>query len=178
MRIKVVRAVLLAIALLHGPPLHAESSRTFSSFRCSYTLPGANWEWVDETRIPNGLFVARDDSGIVLMLLAGAAPPGAAVTNEFMVGVERGILKGGVATIRAKRTIQFKSLACQQLELDFSTLKKRAVARVFVANGFVYQLQLLGAEIPNESSPELSKIMNGFEFLTKPGRSKTPEQAR
>ena len=141
-------------------------------------MPGANWEWMDEAPIPNGLFVARDDSGLVLSLAAQAAPPGASVTNEFMAGVERKVLKSGIATKRSSRTIQFKSVACQQLELDLPTVKKRAVTRVFIAGGFVYQLQLLGTTIPEESSPEFSRIMNGLEFLEKAAQTKAPERGR
>jgi hypothetical protein len=142
-------------------------TREFSKYKCRYTLPGPNWEWL-EIKEPSVVFAARDDTGFVLILNAGTIAPNITMTKEFLAGVDKGVTKSNLVKKRSDSRFTFKGVPCYQLEMLLANEGKTAASRVFLANGFSYSLQLIGKDAPVERSPIFPIAMNKFEFTQKP----------
>jgi len=171
-----VTAVVLALAicslLSHA---WAESERVFSAQGCRYTLPGPSWEWVDEAEVPHGVFMARDDTGLVMTLIVQPALEGATIGSEFIAGLERGARKNDLIVKRGSRKIRFKGVPCYQMELLMKSERKTAVNRIFIDRGTIYGLQLIGTEDHVEDHPAFEAAMNGFDFLQSTGSAHAPQ---
>jgi hypothetical protein len=162
--------ILSLLALLaSGPAVSAaDPVKTFPVSACRYTLPGKDWSWV--TPVPpsiQAVCMARNEDGLILMLTILHVPPGMEIDEKFPTGfdashaAEKGVQK------RGGRLTTFKGLPCYEGEFLVHG-EMTSVMRVVIANGFAYQLQLLGNADPVEKRPDFEAIMNGFEFTSPP----------
>jgi hypothetical protein len=143
--------------------------KTFPVSQCRYTLPGKDWSWVQPVpRDVQAICVARNEDGLVVMLTVLHAPAGMVIDAGFVDAFDptaHGVQ--GTVRKRGERFMTFKGLPCYECELLVHE-QMTTVIRVVIANGFAYQLQLIGNADPVEKRPDFEAIMNGFEFTAPP----------
>jgi hypothetical protein len=161
--------ILPVLAVLTGPVVAsaADPVKTFPVSKCRYTLPGKDWSWVEPVPAAEFLCVAESRDGLTLMLMVLHAPTGSVVDADVSAGFDEGFAAAAGARKRGGRFSTFKGLPCYESEW---VLKGQCTlaSRVVIANGFAYQLQLLGNADPVEQRPDFEAIMNGFEFTSPP----------
>jgi hypothetical protein len=92
-------------------------------------------------------------------------PAGTVVDERFATGFDHKAHPS--VEKRGERIATFQGLSCYEWEWLFDG-SKTAAFRVVVANGFAYQLQLMGGTDPVEKRPDFEAIMNGFDFTSPP----------
>jgi hypothetical protein len=144
-----------------------ERTRSFPAQKCRYTLPGAEWNWIDKD-VQKALFIASNSNafGITLSATNCRAPQ---VSDEFMKGFESTYYQPGELRKRGGSYTTFLGLPSYQLNSS-SPDGRTLVTRVFIAHGLAYHLTIIGGEEPVEDNPGLETIMRGFEFTVPPNR--------
>jgi hypothetical protein len=143
-----------------------ESTRTFTAQKCRFTLPGADWTWID-TPGPDLVFMARNTTGFVINLAAKSAPQPAQVDQQFVNGFEKKFYQTGGLKKRGGQFLTYRGLPTYQATgtvADGIT----SSTRVFFAHGLGYVLTVLGEKEPVEDDPIFEKLMEGFEFTAQP----------
>jgi len=162
----------LAVALLvtlsgHAAMWAGETTRTFPEYQCRYTLPGTDWTWSDGAKIPMALCVADSEDGLALLVGITPASPGTVIDAKFASEFDPSKSRGGSIVKRASRLTTFKGMPCCQAEVLVNGTRSAAI-RLVIANGFAYQVQVIGDVEPVEKRPDFEAIMNGFEFTSPP----------
>jgi hypothetical protein len=146
------------------------NTRVFPAHKCRYTLPGKDWFWVEQTASPV-LFRAENFMGYAVALSAAPVPPHITLNQQFAEKLEKEFFGSSDMKKRGGRFVVFNGLSCYQSEA-VAPDGRTAVCRIFLANGFGYNLEVVGTKDPVELSPNFEKIMNGFGFteaLAQPG---------
>jgi hypothetical protein len=138
---------------------------TFPVSKCRYTLPGKDWTWIDHTSLQKVICAARNGDGVIFMLAVFPAPAGQMIDEDFAAGFDRKTHPS--IEKRGARITTFKGLSCYEWEWLINGTRTSATRSV-IANGYAYQLQLLGTADPVEKRPDFEAIMNGFEFTSPP----------
>ena len=167
MRFQRASLALLTMLAGHNPVTARETVKTFPSYQCRYTLPGNNWSWADPATLPNAVCVARTGDGLVFVLSVIPVPAGSIIDASFATGFDPRAYPAGHATKRGGRLTTFQGLPCYATEGVLEGKATTAV-RVVIANGFAYQLQLVGNADPVEKRPDFEDITNGFAFTSPP----------
>jgi len=144
-----------------------EPHKIFEKYKCSYTLPGPGWVWMDAANVPGAIFVASNQAGLVAILMAQPTPLDS-MAPEFIKGLENGAVRSGESSKRGGRMLTFKGVPCYQMDLMLVKEKQTFSSRIFVTHGYAYTLQVVGDVEPVEKSPEYDAIMNGFAFTVAP----------
>jgi hypothetical protein len=160
---------LTGVALIIGASRTAvaqtETTREFAQYQCKLALPGAEFKWLDETRIPNVTAMLGDASGTVLLLLVNPVPPGVVVSKK---GFDDGFFKPGAVTKLEGKDITFRGVPCYQAHARIEANGAIATIRAFTANGFFYQLQLIGSNLPVSQREKLGTVFDAFQFVGDP----------
>lgn len=145
-----------------------ELTKEFPAFKCAFSLPGTDWTWQDAAVVPNAVCVARSTEGLVVMLTVLPVPASSrGVDGEFAANFERGLYASPTMRQRGGTRTKFAGLPCYESRALVNG-QLTAVIRVVVANGFAYQVQLLGNTEPVEKRPDFEAIMNSFKFTSPP----------
>jgi hypothetical protein len=151
----------------HGYCSARETVRTYSVYQCRYSLPDKDWMWADSKSLPNATCVARNTDGLVFVLSVVPVPSGTVMDAKFADGFDESTSAASPMKKRGGRMTTFKGLPCYESDWLVES-KYTAVVRVVIANGFAYQLQLLGNADPVQTRPDFEAVMNGFEFTSPP----------
>jgi hypothetical protein len=163
-------AVVLLTALACRGSLSAyEVVKKFPDYQCQYTLPGKGWTWEDAKSLPNATCVARNMDGLVFVLTVLPVPPNVVMNAKFTDGFDEDLPAARARNMKKRggRMTTFKGLPCYESDWLVES-KFTAVIRVVIANGFWYQVQLLGNADPVDKRPDFEAVMNGFEFTSPP----------
>jgi hypothetical protein len=163
------RLVVVLVTILAGPgaALAREAVKSFPSYQCRYTLPGKDWNWDDLAKIPKTICVAHSEDGLVFLVGVTPVSPGTVIDAKFASEFDPSKFRGGSIAKRASRLTTFKGLPCCQAEMLVNGTRSAAI-RMVIANGFAYQIQLIGDADPVEKRADFEAIMNGFEFTSPP----------
>src|SRR5262245_59190232 len=112
-----------------------DETKTFDSFQCRYTLPAADWKWIDPTSIPNAICMARNGDGLVCMLTVMPAPSRMAINDRFVTNVDKTAYAPENVKKRGGRITTFKGLPCYE-NLAIVNGDTTAVNRYIVSNGY------------------------------------------
>jgi hypothetical protein len=159
--------VTVAIALfVSGPVAAADLVKTFPDYRCRLSVPGPNWTWLPDNSLPNAMCVARSPDGTVLFLAVVPVPAGTVLDEKFVADFDP-TQENPMVTARGGRLGTFRGLTSYDW---FGRVgpTDTAVIRMVIANGFAYQVHLLGKADPVERRPDFEAILNGFEFTDPP----------
>ena len=91
----------------------------------------------------------------------------AAFDADAAAGFDPSAYAAGTIKRRGERICTFMGLPCYECEWLLNG-KMTYVMRIVFANGFGYQLMLLGNADPVEQRPDFEAIMNGFDFTSPP----------
>jgi hypothetical protein len=166
-RFQSLTLALLTILAGHNPVSARETVKAFAPYQCQYTLPGNDWSWADPAALPNAVCVARTGDGLVVLLSVIPVPAGSVIDADFATQFDKTAYPNSRSTKRGGRLTTFQSLPCYATE-GLVEGKSTTAVRVVIANGFAYQLQLLGNAEPVEKRPDFEAIMNGFAFTSPP----------
>lgn len=155
---------LLLLAVLLIAPLHA-ADQFFPAQRCKISAP-TGYAWLDPAIIPGAIAVAADDSEEMLVLLVAATPEGQTELSDELIGyLEEGLLgEGNLGKISGK-AIEFKDLSAYEVHVEAED-KSIITVRYFIANGFMYQLQIAGCKLPVSARDNLSLVFDRFDFMS------------
>jgi hypothetical protein len=162
----IIFAVLVFLAS-HRPAPAGDTVKTFPEYQCRYTLPDNGWTWVD---LQSGSVLtckARNRDGLLLSLAVGPAIAGAVIDARYAEKFDAGMAADGKRKKRGGRLTTFRDLSCYQSEW-LTNGGNTSVQRVVIADGWRYQLMLVGKCDPVEKRPDFEAIMNGFEFTAPP----------
>lgn len=146
----------------------AERIKEFQDRRCRLALPSSEFKWLDNSQIPNTLAAFGDNSGIVFIVLTFKTPDGFVLTKGFTKGFDEGSCQSGMFSKISGEIIKFRNLPCYQVHLRSVKDGSVMTVRAFAANGYLYQLQLIGSILPIENRNKLENIFSAFEFVGMP----------
>jgi hypothetical protein len=167
MRSRIMIPALLVVLAGERTASAGENVRSIPTYQCRYTLPGKDWSWSEPTSGVQAVCMARNGDGLVFMLTVLPVPAHTIIDADFATEFDQNAYPVAATKKRGGRITNFKGLPCYESE-GLLNGKFTAVYRVLVANGFAYQLQLLGNADPVEKRPDFEAIMNGFEFTSPP----------
>ena len=174
MRLQLLVTALLIVLAGHAAASAGETTKTFPDYQCQYTLPGKDWTWANPKSDSVAVCVAHNGAGLKFMLAVAPVPAGTVVDAEFTDGFDGGMSSAGPIKKRGGRLTTFKGLSCYECEWLVRGTSSAAF-RVVIANGFAYQVQLLGGADPVEKRADFEDIMNGFGFTSPPVAPVAPE---
>jgi hypothetical protein len=162
------KILLLAALILTLPSMAlaaAESERTLelSSYKCKLTLPSGKFDWLEPSPILKAVAAMGDDSEAWMILMIHPLPEGLSIQESYRKGFENGFAQSSAATVLESKTINFKGAPCfeihARLDQDGSVISVRALA----ANGHIYQLMVMGSDLPVEKRGELEVFFSAFD---------------
>ena len=154
----------LFIAALLIAPLAFAADQFFPDKRCKISAP-TGYAWLDPAIIPGAIAVAADESEEMLVLLVADAPDGQTELSDELIGyLEEGLLGGELRKVSGQR-IQFKDLSAYEVHVEAED-ESIITVRFFIANGFMYQLQIAGCKLPVSARDNLSLIFDRFDFMS------------
>lgn len=166
------KTMLLAAALmiysLAGIANDVGNARVFADRQCKLTLPGAGFRWLDHSKIPQAVAALGNDSGTMLLMTINKAPDGFVLKESFVRGFDKSFNQPGVASKISGEIVTFRGVPCYQLHARLGQDGSIATIRAFGANGYLYQLQLVGSRLPVERRGELDGVFSAFEFTGTP----------
>src|SRR5262245_48021724 len=137
--VRVFCSLVVFVPSLHPSSLRAdERTRTFPAQKCRYTLPDDDWSWLED-KSPN-LFMAINSKGQVVYLGSFQVSPGTELSQKYIDGWEKGLLRNPDNKKRGGRFTNFLGIPCYQSEVVKVSVDKTQVGRVFLAHGFLYNL--------------------------------------
>jgi hypothetical protein len=149
-----------------------EETRTFPDARCTYTLPGPDWEFLDPKLLTvdmgkgDNLVLARTQKGRGFHLRTMPLAPGEKVTPRAFESFEFGFIKAGnMKKLNASR-LTFKGLPSYQFDAVFPDGKGITV-RLLYANKLLYILQAVNTGGPLDAK-DAEPIFQGFNFIGTP----------
>ncbi len=161
-------AAAFMIHSLAAPASNAQEVKEFAEHRCKLTLPGPGFQWLDHSNIPHAMAALGDDSGTMLIMLANKNPEGLVVSKDFCRGFDDSFDQPGVISKISGAITTFRGVPCYQLHARLEQNGTIGTIRAFAANGYVYQLQLLGNSAPIEQRNTLDRLFAAFEFVGEP----------
>jgi len=157
-----------------------ERIREFENFRCRLILPDPNTEWIDHTQIPGAKAALGDDSGRVLVFMVNEAADSFVLNDSFIEGFDESFNKPGVISKISGQITAFRNVPCYQFNARIEQDGSIVTGKIFAANGYLYQLQLIGGELPINERNDMDNIFHAFEFFGKPNphesQPTSPEQ--
>jgi hypothetical protein len=178
-RIRVCGRALIALvaiqslAFAQADPVTEERTRTFPERMCRFTLPNSDWQW-REVDDPQFLFQAVHPDGISVNLLTMHLPQ-AQIGEDFVRGFDGSYFKPGQLEKRGGKLGTFAGVACYEAKGRQGNFT--AVAQVFAAHGYIYNLNIVGGGQPVEDSPAFPELLRGFEFTVPPAPTLPVENA-
>ena len=141
------------------------SDQFFPEQLCKVSAP-TGYAWLDpEPIFPGALAVAADESQETLILLASPAPDGVTELTDELIGyLEEGLLGGELRKV-SSQAVSFKGISAHEVHVAAPGDNINTV-RFFVANGFMYQLQIAGCKLPVDARSHLSLIFDRFDFMS------------
>ncbi len=164
---RAIRAIpLCLLATVMAQPVKAEEqTRSFDAYKCKFTLPGPNWKWTEDAT-PGRVFMAENDKGWFVVLGCSQQPKGQELSQRFVTGVEEIAFSPPQFIKTGGRFITYRGVKAYQAE-GLRDDKWTGAVRIFFANGFLYQIVVMG-ENQIEKSPEFEAVMNSFNFIETP----------
>ena len=157
--------MLMWSSLLAG---EVQETKEFADLKCKLTLPSPDFKWLDHKQVPYARAFMGNDSGTMLLLLAFKDTEGKPVDKDFAKGFDIGLGKtGDVAKINGS-IITFKKLPCYQVNIRIKQNNSTGTIRAFLANGYLYQLQIIGNKSLFKERKKQEKIFSAFEFIGSP----------
>ena len=157
--------MLMASSLLAGD---VQETKEFADLKCKLTLPSPDFKWLDHRKVPNAKAILKNNSGTILLLLALKAPAGESINRNFTKGFDSGFCKGSKAAKISGDIITFKKVPCYQLQVRHKQTDSGGMIRVFFANGYAYNLEVIGNEALMKEKVKLEKLFSAFEFIGSP----------
>ena len=146
----------------------AERAKEFPDHRCRLLLPAPDFVWLDHSHIPDSIAAFGNGSGMMLILLVLKTPDDFAVGDSFSNGFDEGITQSGDLSKISGEIITFRGVPCYQMHTRINQDGSIATTKAFGANGYLYQLQLIGSKLPINERGNLEKVFASFEFLGAP----------
>jgi hypothetical protein len=143
-----------------------DSTRSFPTQNCKYTLIGDGWSWRDRSE-SSIVFSAENKKGITVVLATRSVPPDNQLTAEFAEKLEATAFGRQTLTRRGGRFMVFQGQVCYQSETRLPA-GNTMVCRVFFAHEVCYALAVIGGKSPVEKDRDFEPIMNGFAFADPP----------
>lgn len=152
------------------PSVHAQQTKTFDEAKCTYTLPGEDWDWLDPQLVPSPsgktLALARNQKGIAFTLrsheVKASEKPSARAYESF----EKGLLESSGLKKLGGKHLTFKGIPSYQIDVQTSTGAGSSI-RVFYANNLFYYLQVANAAGPLDPA-DADPVFQGFSFVGQP----------
>jgi hypothetical protein len=163
------RGLAAAGVLLLAAGVQADDERTrhFPAAKCRYTLPTDEWGWTDQLA-GKAVFAAVGPDRTLVALSIMENPPSARIDQKFADGFDKGFVVPGDNEKRGGRLATFLGLPCYQVEGRLVTEGLTTASRVFLANGRLYILSVMGAGGTVEQRPDFEAILGGFAFDAPP----------
>ena len=161
-------------------------TRVFLEQKCRFTLPGADWKWIDLRchRGIHGLNLVRAENnlGYFIFLDEITAPQAGQIDldfQEFAKVFEKNLSDWSEITKRDGRFVTYrieKHTGRSVTYLDVPAYQTESMlpdgrttaTRVFIANGFEYTMGILGVKEPIENDPIFETLLKGLEFTAPP----------
>jgi hypothetical protein len=145
--------------------------RSFPDANCAFSLPEADWQWLDQGEAPPGSFkslaFARNRAGVNFWLKTDTIAPGEGVGPESYDNLERALAKGHQNWTKVgSKHVTFKGVPAFQI--DFRQKENKSAGRFlfFFADNRAY---MLAVETPAaELGPEADAVLDRFTFLNPP----------
>ena len=168
-KITIFIAGILVFCSLYLKAVDNSKEKEFVDIKCKITLPDGA-QWLDQSQVPGCKAFFKDSSERLFILLGGKSKH--AINNAFVTGFDSGFLKSANASKISGEIIKFKKVPCYQLYVKMKDQELYAIVRVFFANGYCYQLQLIGDNLAIKKQADLDKVFSSFEFIGKPSLPK------
>jgi len=162
----IIVALCVYPSLLHAT--EPETERRFEQYKCKLVLPDSEYRWLDHTIISNSTAVIGDDSGTIFVLRISNAPGHRQINKGFIREFDEGFMEGADISKISGEITKFKSIPCYQMHARFDSDNLITTSRAFFANGYLYQLQIVGSELPIDERDKLENIFSSFEFIGTP----------
>ena len=163
--------IITAVLILMGSSLLAgevQETKEFADLKCKLTLPSPDFKWLDNKQVPYARAFMGNDSGTMLLLLAFKDTEGKPVDEDFAKGFDIGLGKTGDASKINGSIITFEKLPCYQVNIRIKQNNSTGTIRAFCANGYLYQLQIIGNKSLFKERKKQEKIFSSFEFIGQP----------
>lgn len=156
---------LIANGMAYAAP-SADMTKDFADYHCRLSLPGStDFEWLDHTQIPQAAAALRNSSGTTVLLLVTKVPSDFTLNTK---GFDDGLCAPGVASKLKSEKATFRGVPCYQICVRFEQNNAIAAIRAFAANGFLYQVQIIGESLPIDDQSKLEHLFSMFEFIGSP----------
>ena len=141
---------------------------TLEQQRCSLTLPDDGYFWLDHSPAPDALAAFGNDAGLNVVLLARKTPDGFVLDEAAVATFDKGLENNRKGTKVAGAMTQFNGVPCYELHLRVNNDNSLVTVKVFVANGYLFQLFVRGSGLPLEERDKLEPIFSAFKFVGQP----------
>lgn len=169
--------VFAALILLSLNPEENQPSATkeFPEYSCKLTLPSPEFKWVESDKIPKLLVAFQDEAGTSLIFTAQRIPDGAKLDEANIQSILDDYREDDSISIISGSTVTFREIPSYLFH--FRDKKDNSITsnQFFIANGFLYSMQLEVGQDQSEQSNKLDKdqIFSAFEFIGTPKISKS-----
>jgi hypothetical protein len=154
----------------------AQSKRIFPDAKCSYTLPGPGWEWVDVrgARFPGGdtLAQVRGPAGLVFTLQTDPLRGGTPDRRSYQ-SFKAGLTSTGQVKAVGSRHLIFQGVPSYHIDTESAAGNHGAIRAIF-ANDRFYHLQVIKRGTP-PTDDEAAAAFGGFEFVGPPKAMLPPD---
>jgi hypothetical protein len=172
----IITAIILALFYTSLLAEDVQKTKEFPDLKCKLTLPSSDFLWLDNKMVPDSKAVLRNNSGIVMLLMVFKIPFGQSINESFIKDFDSDFCQGGRASKISGGMITFKNAPCYQLLFRMKQGDSCGVGRIFLANGYVYSLQVVGGEELIKNKAEWEKLFSAFEFTSSPSLPSSVEQ--
>ena len=158
----------VVVAALCASAAEAAEVKDFEQYKCKLVLPGEQFKWLDNPGPASLIAAFRDDSGLIVNLIVDKTPDYYSLNESSTKGLDDGITKSGKAEILERTITRFRDVPCYQLHARLAQDNSLFTVRLFVANGYLYQMWLAGSNLPIEERSKLDEVFSAFQFVGTP----------
>lgn len=163
--------IALSMGFLSAPALKAgdEQIRPFPAQKCSFKLPGPDWNWIERTPStpPSVLCTLRNKEGIVVTLAATQWLETIPQSDAFRAEFDKLFFSKGEMEKKPGYYLRFKTRMAYQ-GLGVLPDKRITVIRIFAAHSLTYTITIVGVLDPFGFDPRINPICECFDYTEQP----------
>ncbi|QDU09950.1 hypothetical protein [Gimesia aquarii] len=140
----------------------------FPEYSCKLTLPSPQFKWIEQEIPPDSLAGFYDDIGTKLLFTAKKIPAGVVLNESLIKEIQSPFNQQDSISIQSGEMITFRKVPCYQFHIRFKENSSVRIIRIFIANGYLYELQLMDSSLLIKNRNLSEYVFSAFEFMETP----------
>lgn len=139
--------------------------KSFDEYNCRLSLPGKDWKWADGKAADSLCAAVEPSKNLIFALSVGKAQENSKIDDEFMETFEQGFFKEGLVENRDSSLVKWNDTICYAGKAYLKTVNRMALIRIFIVDGILYRLDIIGPPLFFEKNPDAGGIFGNFKFI-------------